>query len=252
MKPSSATVVVKLDLEEEDRRQAVDLIRRGAGEEFEVEPLEGGRVRLTLPQANYRGGNHGSVPDREHDAIDVANRALDRVRHKLWWRGWSDRMEVVDYFTSKSAHPLGRSEQTPVRTHVTLDLRVSVGDDRDAVLAQLRQVMGSGFELRLLGGPEELDAHVRRLSHQSPLFVAAEQAIHETYGQSAPVLFGNTTASNDVRYLMNAAPESQALTFVPVLFSENGAHGPDEAVTVDSLRTGVDWTVRFIQRIGRR
>ncbi|MCA9791078.1 MAG: M20/M25/M40 family metallo-hydrolase [Candidatus Eremiobacteraeota bacterium] len=258
VKPSSATAVVELELPVEDRAQAIELMSKAAGKDFEVEALEdldNGKpelaVRVTLPQENYKGSNHGSIPDREHDSIDVTNQALERMRKKLWWHGWSDKMEVVDYFTSKSVHPAEPPSHQPVATHVTLDLRLAVDDDRETVLADLRKAMGDDFELQLIGGPEELDAHVRRLSSQSELFGAAEEAIHETYGADTPILFGNTTASNDVRYLMNANPESQALTFVPVLFTENGAHGPDEAVTVESLSSGVDWMTRFMEKIGR-
>lgn len=258
VKPSSATVVVELALPEEDRPRALEVMRRAAGESMQVEPLEpldNGRdripIRVTLPPDRYSGGNHGSVPDPARDAIDVTNAALDRIRRKLWWRGWAERLEVVDYYTSKSERAPA-TQRNPVSTHVTLDLRVAVDDDRQAVLQEVQAALGPEFEVRNLGGQEEMDASVRRLSHQSPLFTAAEDAIHETYGPSVPVLFGNTTASNDVRYLMEANPTSEALTFVPVLYTDNGAHGPDEAVTLDSLRTGVDWTVRFMERLGRR
>lgn len=252
VKPSSATVVVSLDLAGEERDRALEVMRKAAGEAMQVESLPDGRhVRVTLPPERYTGGNHGSVPDPSRDAIDVTNAALDRIRRKLWWRGQSDRLEVVDYYTSKSERAPA-TQRNPVSTHVTLDLRVAVDDDRQEVLRQVAEALGPEFEVRNLGGQEELDAHVRRLSHTSPLFAAAEDASHATYGPETPVLFGNTTASNDVRYLMEANPSSEALTFVPVLYTDNGAHGPDEAVTLDSLRSGVDWTVRFMERLGRR
>ena len=69
--------------------------------------------------------------------------------------------------------------------------------------------------------------------------------------RDTPVLFGNTTASNDVRHLMSLSDDSEALTFVPVLYTEHGAHGPDEAVTIDSLTQGVEWTARFMELMGR-
>lgn len=253
IKPSSATAVIALDLPQEQRERALELVRKAAGEKFEVEPLESTdqafHLKLTLPQESYEGGGHGSMPDREHDAIDVTNRALERIEKKLWWRGWAERMKVVDYFTSKSVHEPQAGGSDPVQTHVTLDLRLAVDDERHDVLAELQETVGDDFELRFIGGPEELDAHVRRLSHRSELFGAAEGAIADVYGADTPVLFGNTTVSNDVRYLMAASPQSEALTFVPVLFTHNGAHGPDEAVTTDSLRSGVDWTVDFLTRL---
>ena len=45
-------------------------------------------------------------------------------------------------------------------------------------------------------------------------------------------------------------PKSETLTFVPVVFTEHGAHGPDELVTVDSLVSGVEWTAELMQRLG--
>jgi len=44
-------------------------------------------------------------------------------------------------------------------------------------------------------------------------------------------------------------PESESLAFVPVLYTENGAHATDEAVTLDSLEQGVDWTQDFIRKL---
>lgn len=252
VKPSSATAVIALDLPEDKRERALSLVKKAAGEKFDIEPVEttdgSFLLSVTLPEENYDGTHHGSMPDRERDAVDVTNRALERIESKLWWRGWAEKMKVVDYFTSKSPRePAWGTE--PVRSHVTLDLRLAVDDQRETILRELQETVGDDFELRFIGGPEELDAHVRRLSHQSELFQAAEGAIAETYGADTPVLFGNTTASNDVRYLMEVSPNSEALTFVPVLFTENGAHGPDEAVTTDSLRSGVDWTVSFLERL---
>lgn len=253
-KPSSATAILELNLDKDDQQRAVELIGDAVGEKFEVEVLEQkdekARVRLTLPQSSYDGTHHGSIPDRERDAIDVTNRALESARKKLWWRGWAEKMEVVDYYTNKSPRDTNEASREPVRAHMTLDLRVASDEQSEEVLTQLQAVLGEDFELRRLGGPEETDAYVRRLSFQSPLFQAAEEAIHDTYGDETPVLFGNTTASNDVRYLMEANPESEALTFVPVLYTENGAHGPDEAVTIDSLKSGTEWTARFMELVG--
>jgi acetylornithine deacetylase/succinyl-diaminopimelate desuccinylase-like protein len=250
-KPSSATAVVKLNLDVEDQAKALKLMRKAAGEEFIVEPTDEGTVTVQLPQESYDGTHHGSIADRERDAINRTNRALDKMRRKLWFKGWSDDMKVVDYFTNKSTHDPNEDTRTPVRAHVTLDLRVAVDEEADTILSQMREVMGDKFELRELGGPEAKEAFVRRLSSESPLFTSAEQAIQQTYGQDTPVLFGNTTASNDVRHLMSLSDDSQALTFVPVLYTEHGAHGPDEAVTIDSLTQGVEWTARFMELMGR-
>lgn len=85
---------------------------------------------------------------------------------------------------------------------------------------------------------------------QEPLFQAAEQACREVYGPERPILFGNTTSSNDTRFLQEVNPKSETLTFVPVVFTEHGAHGPDEVVTVDSLVSGVEWTAELMQRLG--
>lgn len=247
VKPSSASVVMKLDLSGEQRARALEAMREAAGEELRLTE-ENSLLKLTLPQENYHGGNHGSTSDRDRDAVDVVNRALERVEKKADKGGFGDQLSVLDYYTSKSQHAPNTSEQ-PVTTNVTLDLRVAVDEDPKTILNDLNQVIGSDFQLKPLMGPEELDARVRRLNSNSPLFQAAEQSIASIYGQDTPVLFGNTTASNDTRFLMEANPQSEALTFVPVLYTQHGAHGPDEAVTVRSLQQGVDWVVDVMQKL---
>jgi acetylornithine deacetylase/succinyl-diaminopimelate desuccinylase-like protein len=119
------------------------------------------------------------------------------------------------------------------------------------VLDELKGVLGDDFELKPLSGDAVGEAYVRRLSSKSELFAVAEDAIAQTYGEDTPVLFGNTTASNDVRYLTRVSPKSETLTFVPVLNTEHGAHGHDESVTIESLTRGVDWTIRFMEQIGK-
>lgn len=67
------------------------------------------------------------------------NRALDDARGKLWWKGWSDDTTVVDYFTNKSNEdPSQQDTRAPVKAHVTLDLRVAVGEDVKGVLGELQ------------------------------------------------------------------------------------------------------------------
>ncbi|MBT9582029.1 M20/M25/M40 family metallo-hydrolase [bacterium] len=249
VKPSSASVILKLDLAGSARDKAIVSMRQEAGEDIRVIE-QNGQLRLTLPQENYHGGNHGSTSDRDRDAVDVVNRALARVEKVADKGGWGQKLSVLDYFTSKSQHDPNLSEQ-PVTTQVTLDLRVAVDENPKTILADLNGVIGPDFQLKPLMGPEEMDAKVRRLKSDSPLFQAAEQSIGTVYGAQTPVLFGNTTASNDTRFLMEVSPQSEALTFVPVLYTQHGAHGPDEAVTVRSLQQGVDWVVDVMQRLSR-
>lgn len=232
VKPSSATMILKTD-------QDLARLRESAGPDFQVEPVVPGVVRLTLPQENYHGGNHGSTADRDQDAVDVTNRAMKRL----------GPVEVLDVFTSKSAHEASLDPGAPVTSRVTLDLRVAVDENPREIVRELGNVVGSDFELKPLMGPEEWGAKVRRLSSRSPLFQAAEAATRNVYGQDTPVLFGNTTASNDTRFLMEANPNSETLTFVPVLYTRHGAHGPDEAVTTRSLQQGVDWVVDLMKRL---
>ncbi|MBN9418512.1 MAG: M20/M25/M40 family metallo-hydrolase [Candidatus Eremiobacteraeota bacterium] len=247
VKPSSASVVLKLDASGEQRARAVQSFQKAAGEEIRVLD-QNGQITVSLPQENYHGGNHGSTTDRDRDAVDVVNRALTRVEKEAHKQGLDEKLEIVNYFTSKSK-PNGAIPEGPVTSNVTLDLRVAVDENPKDIIAQLNGVIGSDFQLKPLMGPEELDAKVRRLHSSSPLFQAAEQSIQHVYGESTPVLFGNTTASNDTRFLMDINPQSEALTFVPVLYTNHGAHGPDEAVTVKSLQQGVDWVVDLIQRV---
>ncbi len=247
VKPSSATAVLKLDASGEQRTQALENFQKVAGADLKVQD-QNGLISLSLPQENYHGGNHGSTSDRDHDAVDVVNRALARLEKEAQKEGLADKLSLVDYFTSKSKPPsLGAGGQ--VTSNVTLDLRVAVDEDPKAMISQLENLIGPEFALKPLMGPEELDAKVRRLNSNSPLFQAAEQSIHKVYGEKTPVLFGNTTASNDTRFLMEINPQSEALTFVPVLYTNHGAHGPDEAVTTKSLQQGVDWVVDVIQRL---
>jgi acetylornithine deacetylase/succinyl-diaminopimelate desuccinylase-like protein len=252
-KPSSTTAVLKIDLDPDNRAKAIATIRKAVGEAFRVEEIDDrGHVTVTLPQENYDGTFHGSIADRDRDAINRLNRALDKAKNKLWWKGWANETSVVDYYTNKSQEDPSQPEQRdPVTAHVTLDLRVAVGEDVHDVLAELQSVLGDEFELKTLSGDQVGEAYVRRLSSKSELFRAAEDAIEHTYGQDTPILFGNTTASNDVRYLTRVSPRSETLTFVPVLNTEHGAHGHDESVTLESLTSGVDWTVRFMEQIGK-
>lgn len=250
VKPSSATVVFRLDLAGPDREKALERMRRAAGSDFELQQLEGQLVQLRLPQEHYHGGNHGSTADREQDAVDRTYRAVGQVEKALRRKGWGDKLQVADFYTSKSARS-GPASPGPVTSKVTLDLRVAVGDDRQKVIRELEQTVGPEFKLTPLSAPEEADANVRRLNSHSPLFQAAENACHETYGADNLVLFGNTTSSNDTRFLMDANPQSETLAFVPVVYTEHGAHGPDELVTVDSLVSGVDWTAELMQELGK-
>ena len=240
-------MVLKLDASGDQRAQAVQSFQKAAGEEIRVLD-QNGQITVSLPQENYHGGNHGSTTDRDRDAVDVVNRALTRVEKEAHKQGLDEKLEVVNYFTSKSK-PSGAAAEGPVTSNVTLDLRVAVDENPKDIIARLNGVIGSDFQLKPLMGPEEMDAKVRRLNSNSPLFQAAEQSIHNVYGETTPVLFGNTTASNDTRFLMDINPQSEALTFVPVLYTNHGAHGPDEAVTVKSLQQGVDWVVDLIQRV---
>ncbi len=249
VKPSSATVVFTLDLDGQDRAKALKRMRDAAGEGFVVEELEGKLVQLRLPQESYHGGNHGSTADREQDAIDRTYKAVGQVEKSLRRKGWGDKLKVADFYTSKSKHaPITSGD--PVTSKVTLDLRVAVGDDRQKVIREIQETVGPEFTLRPLSAPEEADANVRRLRSDSPLFQAAQAASHEIYGDTL-ILFGNTTSSNDTRFLQDVNPNSETLTFVPVVYTEHGAHGPDELVTVDSLVSGVDWTAELMQRLGK-
>ena len=249
-KPSSTTAVLNFQLDESDRERALRVVRSVAGEDFQVQELKDGLVTFSLPQSSYDGTHHGSIADRDRDAINRTNRALDKIRRKLWFRGMAKDMEVVDYYTNKSKHQPSSDTRTPVRAHLTLDLRVAADEKPEKILSEIRKAVGDGFEVRELEGPNARQAYVRRLSHKSPLFEAAESAIHDVYGGDTPVLFGNTTASNDVRHLMKLRDDSETLTFVPVLYTEHGAHGPDESVTIDSLNQGVEWTARFMELVG--
>ncbi|MBS2034072.1 M20/M25/M40 family metallo-hydrolase [bacterium] len=247
VKPSSATALLKLNASGEQRSKALQNFQRVAGADLKVEDRNG-LISLCLPQENYHGGNHGSTSDRDHDAVDVVNRALAKVEREAEREGLAEQLTLVDYFTSKSK-PATPGAESPVTSNVTLDLRVAVDEDPKTMIHQLENLVGPEFTLKPLMGPEELDAKVRRLNSHSPLFQAAEQSIHQVYGEKTPVLFGNTTASNDTRFLMEINPKSEALTFVPVLYTNHGAHGPDEAVTTRSLQQGVDWVVDVIQRL---
>ena len=249
VKPSSASMILNLDLVGLEREQALERMRKAAGKDMQVTQLEGQAVKLSLPQQNYHGGNHGSTADRANDAVDVTARALKNIEKDFGSHGLAGKLKVVDVFTSKSQHePSAAADK--VSSKVTLDLRIAVGEEPNKVIADLQQQVGSEFTIRPLAGPEQMDAHVRRLSHKSPLFQAAESSIKNVYGKDTNVLFGNTTASNDTRFLMDINPECDALTFVPVLYPRHGAHGPDEAVTINSLKQGVDWIVDVLQRLG--
>ena len=247
VKPSSASVVMNLDLQGHQRSEALKAMTEAAGADLRLID-ENGQLRLTLPQENYHGGNHGSTADRDRDAVDVVNHALSRVEKSAAQGGWGEKLSVLDYYTSKSQHA-PPAEPQPVSSRVTLDLRVAVDENPTAIIEQLQGVIGNDFQLKPLMGPEEMDASVRRLKSDSPLFLAAEKSLHHVYGEDTPVLFGNTTASNDTRFLMDANPQSEALTFVPVLYTRHGAHGPDEAVTVRSLQQGVDWVVDVMRNL---
>lgn len=248
VKPSSATAVFQLDLQGEDRQKAIAVAQKAAGQQILVQDDAQGRLLVSLPQENYHGGNHGSTADREQDAVDVTHRASVKVEQAFQKEGLADKLHLVDFRTSKSAQ--GAQDAREVQTKVTLDLRVAVGEDPKSVIADLQNAIGPEFELKSLMGPEQMEANVRRLKHDSPLFKATEQSILDVYGSQTPVLFGNTTASNDTRFLMSANPNCETVTFVPVLYTRHGAHGPDEAVTIQSLVEGVDWTVDFMKKIG--
>jgi acetylornithine deacetylase/succinyl-diaminopimelate desuccinylase-like protein len=234
---------LRLDLAGGDREKALKSMRKAAGEGFQVTD-EGALVRLALPQESYQGGSHGSVPEREQDAVDRLGGALGRVRKAAP----KNALSVVDCFTGKST-PAGVPGGQPTRARATLDLRLAVDDDRPAFLADLARAAGPEFELKPLYGPELTDSLVRRLSHQSPLFQAAERQTQRVFGD-LPILFGNTTATNDVRNLMSLRPDSEALMFTPVEFAGNGAHAPDEHVPVDSLVKGVDWCEGLMRDLG--
>jgi acetylornithine deacetylase/succinyl-diaminopimelate desuccinylase-like protein len=239
VKPSSASML--LELKVADREKALAEMRKEIGPDLKLLPADGDLVRLTLPQENYHGGNHGSTADRDQDAVDVVLRAYDNIKDR-------EGVTVKDIWTSKS-QPAQPGVDDETRSRVTLDLRVAVDEDPRTIIGQLSDVMGPDFELKPLVAPGEFDAKVRRLSHKSPLFQAAEQSAKTVYGQDAPVLFGNTTASNDTRFLMEANPHSETLTFVPIMYTRHGAHGPDEAVTVRSLKQGVDWVADLMKRL---
>jgi acetylornithine deacetylase/succinyl-diaminopimelate desuccinylase-like protein len=244
IKPSSATLKLELQLQGADRAQALHRMQQAVGSALRVVDDEQG-LRLTLPQENYHGGNHGSTADRDQDAIDVTLRGLDQARQALKKKGWDDQLQVLDVYTSKNGP--GAENSGPASTVVTLDFRVAVGEDPKTVMNGLKRAVGEGFELTPLFAEGEWDARVRRLSHQSPLFKAAEASSQAIYGGN--VLFGNTTASNDTRFLMEANPQSETLTFTPVVYTRNGAHGPDEAISVRGLQQGVDWLVDFMRRV---
>jgi len=245
VKPSSATALLRLDLAGSDREKALKSMRKAAGEGFQVTD-EGALVRLVLPQESYQGGSHGSVPEREQDAVDRLGGALGRVRKAAP----KNALSVVDCFTGKST-PASAPAGEPTRARATLDLRLAVDDDRPAFLAELARAAGPEFELKPLYGPELTDSLVRRLSHKSPLFQAAERQTQRVFGD-LPILFGNTTATNDVRNLMSLRPDSEALMFTPVEFAGAGAHAPDEHVPVDSLVKGVDWCEGLMRDLGKR
>jgi acetylornithine deacetylase/succinyl-diaminopimelate desuccinylase-like protein len=254
VKPSSASAVFKLDLQGEAKEAALADIRKAAGTNMKVEAQVDGSFRLSLPQENYHGGNHGSTADRRQDAVDVTHQALSRVEKQLKKAGLSEHFKLENFYTSKSqpSDATFSDGAAGVQSKVTLDLRVAVGENPKQVIADLQKAVGADFNLNPIMGPEQLDAHVRRLSYQSPLFQKAENSIHKVYGEATPVLFGNTTASNDTRFLMDVNPNCETLTFVPILNTSHGAHGPDEAVTTRSLIQGVDWTVDFMRAVGNR
>jgi hypothetical protein len=257
VKPSWASAVFQLSLSGDARDRALERMAKAAGKDCKVEPLEdphNGKptlaVKVSLPQENYVGGHHGSTPDREHDAVDVVNHAIERIEKAFERAGEADRIALSDVYTSKSDHPPAGPGQKVTST-VTLDLRIQVDDDRQKVLDQIQKTIGGDFEIAPLCGKEEFDAHVRRLSSQSPLFGAAESYVKSVY-RVDHVLFGNTTASNDCRYLGDINPKSETLAFVPLLYTAHGAHSPDECTTVDSLKLGVDWCIGMMERLGQR
>jgi acetylornithine deacetylase/succinyl-diaminopimelate desuccinylase-like protein len=254
VKPSSASMVLGVDRADQDADGVLKVMRSAAGQDMTVDVVGDPHsptlaVRLTLPQEHYTGGNHGSEADRQHDAVDVTEKAFDRIEKAFQAKGWGTRLHVMDVYTSKSLEPANAvPSNDPVTTAVTLDLRFAIDNDRHAVIHDIAQAVGPDFKVVPLAGQEEFDAHVRRLSYRSPLFAAAEQACHTTYpGQQ--VLFGNTTASNDTRYLLDVNPKSEALAFVPLLYTEHGAHAPNECVTVESLKSGVDWFMDFMKNV---
>lgn len=241
VKPSSASMLLEVNLQGAEREKALEEMRKSIGPDLKLLAGEGNQVRLTLPQENYHGGNHGSTADRDQDAVDVVLRAYDKIKDE-------ESITVKDIWTSKS-QPQQPGVNGDTTSRVTLDLRVAVDEDPRTMIKHLGDAVGPNFELKPLVAPGEFDAKVRRLSHKSPLFEAAEKSVKTVYGADAPVLFGNTTASNDTRFLMEANPNSETLTFVPILYTRHGAHGPDEALTVRSLKQGVDWVADLMTRL---
>lgn len=256
VKPSSASAVMRLTLPACERGPALEKMRQCVGGDLRIEPLEPVDnakptldVRLSLPQAAYQGGNHGSTPDREHDAVDLVNRGLASLLGSFSASGLPQVLQVCDFSSSKSDHDAARDPSRPVTSAVTLDLRVQIDDDRDRVLREMQHAVGDDFEIAPLYTPVERTAHVRRLEPSSPLFQVAQTQVEQVYGVH-DVLFGNTTSSNDCRFLGDVNPHSETLAFVPVLYTGHGAHGPDECVTTDSLRRGVDWCTGVMRTLG--
>jgi succinyl-diaminopimelate desuccinylase len=229
------------EAEDVDERSTDELVRTGMSADFAItgEPTDlhiGIEAKGVLAmRIEVRGrAAHGSTPWLGDSAVLKAFDVFRRIEAMDFAR------ESSELFDRPSIN-LGRIEggdvfnKVPDRCEMVVDIRYLPGQDPGAILAQIRALADVSVVKTLMRAP----AHVERTNP----YVRAlrDAAARTTEGEALSV--GRDGASDAISFLEAGIP---AVEFGPV---GGGHHGPDEWVSVASLRSYREALAGFVRTL---
>jgi succinyl-diaminopimelate desuccinylase len=229
------------EAEDVDERSTDELVRAGMSADFAItgEPtnlhigIEAKGVLAMRIEVRGRAA-HGSTPWLGDSAVLKAFDVFRRIEAMEFAR------ESSELFDRPSIN-LGRIEggdvfnKVPDRCEMVVDVRYLPGQDPGAILAQIRALPDVAVVKTLMRAP----AHVERAN---PFVRALRDAIARTLeGEALSV--GRDGASDAISFIEAGIP---AVEFGPV---GGGHHGPDEWVSVSSLRRYREALAGFVRTL---
>lgn len=214
--------------------------------------LDCGIVTAVAGPSSYRftiegtGGHAGALPmpDR-HDALCAAAELVLAIEAAAWDANRaSGGVDTVATVGTLHAHP-GAANSVPSRVSFSLDLRDTVADRREAVLATIRAAIGRTEGKRGVRVAEELvNADPPAIS--DPQLVEVLEAACRAEGAS----FQRTVsrAYHDTSFMARIAPV--AMLFVPC--RDGVSHRPDEYATPGAIACGVRVLARALAELSLR
>lgn len=133
----------------------------------------------------------------------------------------------------------------PQRARAVVNFRVAPGDSAETVLAHVRDAVGEGFEVNLLGGIDSKPSPVSRT--EGAAWLALQTAARQSFPEAvvSPYL---TLGATDARHYTGLSEHVYRFSPYRVTGQDlDRIHGVDERISIENLARGTGFYIRFLR-----